>query len=139
MGLPRWFSGKESTCQCRRHRHSTPGTGRSPGGGNGNPFEYSRPENPMNKRAWQVVHGVTKSWTRLSNWTHAHYLIRLVKIKNFCHLNSLILWILSTNTRSKTTALVKKRKAQHLKKIEEIIRIEGAPYFFKYTFPPRLS
>ena len=43
---------------------SIPGSGRSPGEGNGNPFEYSCLENPMDRRAWwATVHGVTKSWT----------------------------------------------------------------------------
>ena len=38
---------------------------RSPGGGHGNPFKYSRLENPMDRGAWPViVHGVAKSWTR---------------------------------------------------------------------------
>ena len=41
-----------------------PGSGRSPGGGNGNPLQYSCLENPMDRRAWQAtVHGVAKSWT----------------------------------------------------------------------------
>ena len=39
-GLPWWLSGKESTCQCRRHR-SVPRSGRSPGEGNGNPLQKS--------------------------------------------------------------------------------------------------
>ena len=40
---------------------STPGSGRSPAGGNGNPFQYSCLENPMDRGAWQAtVHGVTK-------------------------------------------------------------------------------
>ena len=44
-----------------------PGSGRSPGGGHGNPFQYSCLENPMDGGAWWVtVHGVAKSWTRLS-------------------------------------------------------------------------
>jgi len=35
--------------------------GRSPGGGNGNPFQYSCLENPMDREAWQVtVHGVAR-------------------------------------------------------------------------------
>ena len=39
---------------------SIPGSRRSPGEGNGNPFQYSCPENPMDRGAWQVaVHGVT--------------------------------------------------------------------------------
>ena len=36
IGFPRWCSGKESACQCRRHRFY-PWTGRCPGGGNGIP------------------------------------------------------------------------------------------------------
>ena len=38
-----------------------PGSGRSPGGGHGNPHQYSCLENPMDRRAWQaIVHGATK-------------------------------------------------------------------------------
>ena len=45
---------------------STPGSGRSSGGGHGNPPQYSRLENPTNREAWEaIVHGVTKSWTGL--------------------------------------------------------------------------
>jgi len=41
-----------------------PGSGRSPGEGNGNPVQYSCLENPMDGGAWWAkVHGVTKSWT----------------------------------------------------------------------------
>ena len=40
---------------------SIPGSGRSPGEGNGNPLQYSCLGNPMDKRAWQaIVHGVAK-------------------------------------------------------------------------------
>ena len=47
---------------------SIPGLGRSPGGGHGNPFQYSCLENPMDKGAWwATVHRVAKSWTPLSN------------------------------------------------------------------------
>ena len=43
-----------------------PGLGRSPGGGHGNPLQYSRLENPMDRGAWQVtVHGIAKSQTQL--------------------------------------------------------------------------
>ena len=45
-----------------------PGSGRSPGGGNGNPFQYSCLENSMDKGAWKgTVRGVAKSGTQLSN------------------------------------------------------------------------
>ena len=49
---------------------SIPGSGRSPGEGNGNPLQYYCLENPMVRGAWQAtVHGVAKSQTRLSNST----------------------------------------------------------------------
>ena len=48
---------------------SIPGSGRSPGEGNGNPLQYSCLENPMDRGAWQAaVHGVAKSQTRLSDF-----------------------------------------------------------------------
>ena len=50
---------------------SIPGLGRSSGEGNGNPLQYSCLENPMDRGAqWAAVHGVTKSRTRLSDFTH---------------------------------------------------------------------
>ena len=48
----------------------TPESGRSPRGGNGTPLQYSCVNNPMDRRAWKAtVHGVSKSWTQLSNST----------------------------------------------------------------------
>ena len=45
-----------------------PESGRSPGGGNGSPLQYSCLENPMDRGAWQAtVHGVAKSQTELGN------------------------------------------------------------------------
>ena len=45
---------------------SIPGSERSPGGGIGNPLQYSCLENPMEREAWQAaIHGVINSWTRL--------------------------------------------------------------------------
>ena len=44
---------------------SIPGSGRSPGEGNGNPLQYSYLENPMDGGTWlATVHGVTKNQTR---------------------------------------------------------------------------
>ena len=49
-----------------------PGLGRSPGEGNGNPLQYSCLENPVDEGAWRAtVHGVTKSQTQLSDFTHS--------------------------------------------------------------------
>ena len=49
---------------------SIPGSGRSPGEGNGNPLQHSYLENPMDGGAWWAsVHGVAKSRTRLSDFT----------------------------------------------------------------------
>ena len=45
-----------------------PGSGRSPGGGNDNPLQYSHLGNPLDRRAWwATVHGVAKSQTRQNN------------------------------------------------------------------------
>ena len=47
---------------------SFPRMGNSPGGGHGNPLQYSYLKNSMVRGDWQVtVHGVAKSWTRLSS------------------------------------------------------------------------
>ena len=49
-----------------------PGSGRSPGEGNGNPLQYSCLENPMEGGAWwATVHGVAKSRTQLSDFAFA--------------------------------------------------------------------
>ena len=50
------------------------GSGRFPGGGNGNQFQYSCWDNPKDRRVWwAAVQGVAKSWTWLSNWAHAEH------------------------------------------------------------------
>ena len=66
--------GKESTCQWRKQENMgrIPGSGRSPGEGNGNLLQYSCLENSMDRGAWQgyspTVHGVAESQT----WWHTH-------------------------------------------------------------------
>ena len=52
---------------------SIPGSGRSPGVGNGNPFQYACLENFMDRVAlWATVGGAAKSRTRLSDLAHTH-------------------------------------------------------------------
>ena len=51
-----------------RDAGSIAGLGRSPGGGKGNPLQYSCLGNPTDRGAWRsAVHGVSKSWKRLSD------------------------------------------------------------------------
>ena len=77
---------------------SIPGLGRSPGIGNGNPFQYSCMETPMDRGAGRAtVHGVTKSWTQLSVRTHTHtqtltssHTYKNAKFPNLTYLVSLI-------------------------------------------------
>ena len=67
MGFPGGSDGKESACNAG-DLGSIPGLGRSPREGNDNPLQYTCLENPMGRGAWQAtVHGVTKSWTWLSD------------------------------------------------------------------------
>ena len=61
FGLPWWLSSKESACNAEDtgDKGFIPGSGRSPGGENGNPFQYSCLENPMDRGAWQAtVYGI---------------------------------------------------------------------------------
>ena len=52
-----------------------PGLGRSPGGGHGNPLQYSCLGNPMDRGAWRaIVHAVIKIQTRLSDSTATNHL-----------------------------------------------------------------
>ena len=80
LRLPWWLGSKESTCNVG-DAGLIPGSGRSPGEGNGNPLQHSCLGNPMDcirqaplgnpheqTGAWlATVHGVAKSWTWLSN------------------------------------------------------------------------
>ena len=60
-GFPCSSVGKESACSAG-DMGSIPGSGRSPGEGNGNPLQYSCLENLMDRGVWwAVLHGVTKS------------------------------------------------------------------------------
>ena len=63
LGFPCGLTDKESTCNVG-NLDSVPGLGRSPGEGKGYPLQYSGLENSMD----YIVHGVAKSWKRLSDF-----------------------------------------------------------------------
>ena len=63
LRFPWWLSGKESCCNAG-DAGSIPGLGRSPGGENDNPLQYSCLENPTDRGVWgTTIHKVTKRWT----------------------------------------------------------------------------
>ena len=67
LGFSGGSDGKESACSAG-DLGLIPGSGRSPGGGHGNPLQYSCLENPMDRGTWQAaVYGVAQSQTRLSD------------------------------------------------------------------------
>ena len=69
-GLPGGSDGKESACNAG-DLNSIPGSGRSHGGGHGNPLQYSCLGNLVDRGAWwATVRGLAKSWTWLSVQTH---------------------------------------------------------------------
>ena len=71
-GFPGSSDGKESACNVG-DLSLIPGSGRSPGEGNGNPLQYSCLKNPMDRGAWQgIAHSIAESWTQLSDFiTHS--------------------------------------------------------------------
>ena len=83
MDLSWWLRGKESVC-CAGDAGLILRSGRSPGGGNGNPLQYSCLGNPMDRENWWVtIHRVTKSQTWLSSWAQKKK-TRNPKITNTC-------------------------------------------------------
>ena len=84
-GFPGGASGKEPTCQCKldvRDSGSIPGSGRSPGGGHGNPLQYSCLENPRTEETRGLQSIVSQSQTqlkRLHTPTHSVLFTRSLK------------------------------------------------------------
>ena len=73
LGFPGGSEVKASACNAG-DLGSIPGSGSSPGEGNGNPLQYSCLENPKDGGAWWApVHRLSKSWTQLSDFTFFHY------------------------------------------------------------------
>ena len=74
-GLPRWLSGKESTCRCMGGRRcgSHPWVGKIPWRRKWQPLQDSCLENYMDRGAWwTIVHVVENGWTQLSTHIHAY-------------------------------------------------------------------
>ena len=72
LGFPGDSNSKKSACNVG-DPGLIPKLGRSPGGGHGNPLQYSCLEKPMDRGAWwATVHRVTESLTWLSSWAHMH-------------------------------------------------------------------
>ena len=72
-GFPGSSIGKESACSAG-DLGSIPGSGRSPGEGNGNPRQYSCLENAMDRGAWRAtVHGVVRVRHDLASKPYIHY------------------------------------------------------------------
>ena len=74
--FPGGSDGKESACKAE-DLGSIPGSGRSPGKGNGNPVQCSCLENSVDRGSWwgwATVHRVTRSWIRLSDWQIGTYI-----------------------------------------------------------------
>ena len=88
MSFPNGSTGKESACNKRDTRDLglIPGSGRFPGGGDGNPLQYSFLENPLNRGAWRATiwgRRVRHDW---SDWAHGVLIFKqnefyLVKIR----------------------------------------------------------
>ena len=82
MGFPHSSVSKESACNAG-DLGSIPGSGRSPGKGNGSSFQYSCLENPMDRGAWwATVHGVVRVG---HEWSHSMY--GCVYMGLWCRLN----------------------------------------------------
>ena len=82
LGLPGGLVGKNLPASVGDARviGLIPGLGRSPGGGNGNPLQYSCLENSMDRGAWwATAHWAAKSQTRLSDFTFTSHFQALEK------------------------------------------------------------
>ena len=76
QGFPDGSDGKESACN-EEDLGSVPGLGRSLGERHCYPLPYSCLKNSTDRGAWQAtVHGVTKSWTRLTDFHFSSYLLK---------------------------------------------------------------
>ena len=106
-GLPWWLSCKESACSTGAAGVTglIPGFGRSPGGGHGNPLQYSCLENPMDRGAWRAtVQRVAKTQTWLKQLSTAQH-IYIIEYYSAVKRNEVLIhataWINHENTEQK--------------------------------------
>ena len=101
--VPNGSVAKEYACNIGDTGNTSliPGLGRFPGGGNGNPLQYSCLGNPMDSGAWwATVHGVAESWTRLSTAQHSVHMSISILIFLFSILLFFIYKCLLSSTKS---------------------------------------
>ena len=108
--VAQWVRNPPANAGGARDAGSVPGSGRSPGRGNGTPLQDSCLENPMDRGAWwAMVHEVAKSQTWLSTHTHTH-------IQNIWKLVGAIFKVLTgliALIKMSVTQLRDKKRAQH--------------------------
>ena len=113
FGLPTDVKG--SACSAR-DLDSIPGSGISPGEGNGNPLQYSCLENSMDRGTWQAtVHRVTESWTWLSDLYTIH------------KMNKLLHRVYSLRTKTRRKHLIREQRKFSVVVLwrKNIIRVRG--------------
>ena len=131
---------------------SIPGLGRSPGGGHGNPLQYSCLENPMDRRIWQgTVHRVQKSQTQLKQLSthrlvHIPYTYLLSSVQ-FSWVQSLsCVWLFATpwiTARQASLSITNSWSSLRLTSIESVMPsshlILRCPLFLLPPIPPSIK
>jgi len=135
-GFPDGSDSKESSCNAG-DLGSIPGLGRSPGGGNGNPLQYSCLENPMDRGTWRsTVHGIELDMTEwltflftLFIFSFVAYAFSIMSKKSF---PSPMSWNLSPllSSMSFISFVLMSRSLTHF----ELIFIYGVRYGSNFTF-----
>ena len=123
FGFPGGSEVKTSACNAG-DLGSIPGSGRSPGEGNGNPLQYSCLENPMDGGAWwATVNGVAKGRTRVSDFTFTSTscfewsgikMWCLALKQSFCQHEGRVTWIAKTWTHADIIDLTLEPPTSHL-------------------------
>ena len=104
-------------CKCRR-RSSTPGSGRPPGGGHGNPLQCSCLENPMDRGGWQAQSieskRVRRDWSNLAHM-HVYMYIYIYDLSKLAREEKVLLFIGGSSPNLPLCPL--KKKNRHRKRL----------------------